>query len=301
MRTCKILTSSVLAGMLAACGGGGSSGGSAGSEPSAMAFAFPAATAERAASPAVAQYVVSGDCTGAEVKLRGVASPATFGAQAASAVTTTTDRLLANCASAGSTSSWQTGFYDSAFLPIGDDNSSGAVAVSDSPWHVPTAVKPGDTGDIGAQTIYADSNRTKVLYHATFTFVVQPDTPTTALAVVTATDKDPSGNVLFVEKDSYQLRPGAWSLLSVDQQYATTSNLHLIYTPGTAAINVPAGSTVTLAAGQLLLVPAGTSVSANGNTSNLLGQLGTIVAPTGAVVTVPATAAGPADNVVMAR
>jgi hypothetical protein len=58
---------------------------------------------------------------------------------------------------------------------------------------------------------------------------------------------------------------------------------------------------VTLAAGQMLLVPAGTTVTSASNTSSLRGQLDTVSAAAGAVVSVPANATGPADNVVTAH
>lgn len=301
MRCCKTLAGMAVAGMLAGCGGGG--GGSAGSTSAGPVFGLPALTAASFASPGIAQYLVSGDCTGAEIKLRDVLTPATFGGQSASGVTTTTDRILVNCPFAGSTSSWQTSYYDANFSHLGADNSSGAVAVSDAPWALPATARPGDSGTYGGETIYADSTRAKVLSHATYTYAVQPDTPATALAILTTTETDPSGNVLVTEKASYQLRQDVSAvLLSIDYQYATTANLHLLYTPGAAAIIVPAGSVVTLGTGQMLLVPAGTSVTtANGNTADLVGHQSTITASAGALVTVPAGATGTADNVVMAR
>jgi hypothetical protein len=286
----------LLAAVLAGCGGGGGGGG----EP--FKYTFAPNSAATFAQESVAQYVVSGDCKGGRVRLRGVLTPATFNGQAVSAVTSTVDQVLANCAAAGSGSSSQTAYYDGRFAVVGNDNSSGSVAVADTPILPPSTMKIGDSGTFGAETLYSDSTRTTVVSHGLYTYSVEFDTYSSALAVLTNTVTDASGKVMLTETTRYVLHDdGTRSLLSIDDQFTTPSPLHIVYTPGTVATTLAAGQTVTLAAGQMLLVPAGTTVTSASNTSSLRGQLDTVSAAAGAVVSVPANATGPADNVVTAH
>lgn len=63
-----------------------------------------------------------------------------------------------------------------------------------------------------------------------------------------------------------------------------------------------AGQTLTMTAGQSINVPKGTIVNApGGNTITLAGDNSTLNTSAGAVVSVPATSTGPADNVITAQ
>jgi hypothetical protein len=62
-----------------------------------------------------------------------------------------------------------------------------------------------------------------------------------------------------------------------------------------------AGQSVTLGAGQTVNVPAGTTVKEGTNTFNIFGHNNQVHTYAGAIVTVSATATGPADNVVTAK
>jgi hypothetical protein len=63
-----------------------------------------------------------------------------------------------------------------------------------------------------------------------------------------------------------------------------------------------AGATVTLTSGQSVLVPSGTTVTVNGGTPQTVsGDNTTTTTSAGAVVSVPATATGAADNTVVAN
>ena len=70
-------------------------------------------------------------------------------------------------------------------------------------------------------------------------------------------------------------------------------------TPVTKSLQ--AGQSLTLSAGQSVNVPAGTTVNAGTSTINVLGHNNQVNTSAGAVVTVSATATGPADNVVTAK
>lgn len=73
-------------------------------------------------------------------------------------------------------------------------------------------------------------------------------------------------------------------------------------TPGPATQSVAAGTSLTLTASMVVLVPAGTIVcSPGGNSAILNGRASTLNVEAGAVVSVPATATGPPDNTVTAR
>ncbi|GAB2857099.1 hypothetical protein GCM10027277_26880 [Pseudoduganella ginsengisoli] len=62
-----------------------------------------------------------------------------------------------------------------------------------------------------------------------------------------------------------------------------------------------AGQSLTMSAGQSVNVPAGTTVNSGTNTVNIMGHNSTVNTSAGAIVTVSAGAAGPADNVVIAK
>jgi hypothetical protein len=302
MRSRNALAGVLVAVIVAGCGGGGG-GDPANAAPAT--FSFPPPSATTFAAPGVFQYAVSGDCTGAEVHLRGAGVPATFSGQSATAVSTTVDRIWVNCAAAGSVSALHVAYYDANFAYLGQGNApgpAGSVWVADAPWSVPATLKVGDAGTYGSSTLYSDSSRTTVIGRDVHTYLVQASTGTTALLVLSAEYKDASGNLLYSTKETHQLQQGAAPVLvSVEYQYVTPNPMHLVYTPAAAALTLSAGTSVTLGPGQMLLVPAGTTVTANGGTSSLQNHLGTITTSAGSVVAVPANASGPADNVVMVR
>ncbi|MBA5635876.1 hypothetical protein H3H37_02280 [Duganella sp. LX20W] len=76
-----------------------------------------------------------------------------------------------------------------------------------------------------------------------------------------------------------------------------------INTPATSANGVqiiPAGGSHTMVAGEKVMVPAGTIITSNGSTINLSGSNNTVNVTAGAVVQVPSSATGTADNTVVA-
>lgn len=63
-----------------------------------------------------------------------------------------------------------------------------------------------------------------------------------------------------------------------------------------------AGQSVTLTSGETINVPKGTVISGpGGNIVNLSGDNNTVNTSAGAIVSAPASATGPADNVVIAK
>src|SRR6185369_3111620 len=62
-----------------------------------------------------------------------------------------------------------------------------------------------------------------------------------------------------------------------------------------------AGQSVTMVSGQSVLVPAGTIITSNGNIVTVAGDNNTFTTSTGAVVSVPTTATGLADNRITAQ
>jgi hypothetical protein len=68
-----------------------------------------------------------------------------------------------------------------------------------------------------------------------------------------------------------------------------------------AARTLQAGQSVTLGAGETVNVPAGTTVKEGTNTFNIFGHNNQVHTYAGAIVTVAASATGPADNVVTTK
>lgn len=223
--------------MLAACGGGG--GSSATSAGTVLSFPLRSGSNAKTANGAtttltaigtVATRVANGDCSGTAAQTSGAAAGgATFeGVAALSAVTVGTISFT-NCAPA-STTTTITDYYDSNYLPLGTNTHGGIYGVFLTPPIIPDSVTVGATGTIGSITLYTDITKTVGAGRDDISFVIEPDTASTAIVNKISKRYNAASQLLATEQDRYRITStGALTWISADIQYATTSTIHLVF------------------------------------------------------------------------
>lgn len=239
MKILAVVLSSIT---LVACGGGGSGGGTAApSGPVTSTLSFPVRsglnaltasgqTVNLTANGTAATQLTDGLCTGT---LHGSKAPATGGATfeaapALSAVSVST-LTFSNCTPATATST-ATNYYDSNYLPMGDSIQGGNYGVFLIPPTVPNAVTVGTPGTIGTETLYTSSTKLVGAGRKDISFVVEPDTATTAIFNLVTKQYNASSQLLYTEQARYRMTStGALTATTLDIQYATTSTNHLVF------------------------------------------------------------------------
>ncbi|HAL36986.1 MAG TPA: hypothetical protein DCP03_02240 [Polaromonas sp.] len=117
-------------------------------------------------------------------------------------------------------------YYDTDYTPLGF-SSSGVYSVYLPPPSIPTSIMVGDTGTIGTATNFTGSSSTGTREGQTVvSYVVEPDTASTAIVNLIFKTFDTSGNLKSTEQDRYKISStGALAPVSKDTLTATT---HLI-------------------------------------------------------------------------
>lgn len=225
--------------LISGCGGGGGGGSAPPAGPVASTLSFPVRAGLNAltasgrtdtlrANGTPATEVADGLCSGTLSQNTGPANgAATFeGAPALAAVSVTTISF-SNCTPASSTST-TTEYSDSNYLPLGFQELGGEYGVYLVPPVIPTSARVGDVGIVGTITLYTDSTKTTSVGNRNISFVVEPDTASTAIVNVIAQEYDAFSTLLFTEQDRYRMTStGALTLISADVQY--NASPHLVF------------------------------------------------------------------------
>lgn len=237
------MTSLLMVGLSGCGGGGGGGGGSSGPVASTLSFPLQSAYKALVASgrsksltvsiTAVSGTTVSGPCSGTgSVVVAPATTPATFeGKPALSAVTTLTLTMSASpgC-NAVTTATTSTAYYDSNYAALGSNVVGGDYGVFLTPLSVPASVKVGDTGIVGTETLYTNSTKATGKGTSTLSYLIEPDTSTTAIADLIATTSDAAGKLAATEQDRYQLTAvGALTPISADALLANGSTVKIQY------------------------------------------------------------------------
>lgn len=213
---------------LLACGGGGSTA-TTGITASVLAFPLKSGANNLIVSGYSKAFTVSGTCTGsANISRSGATSGATFeGSSALSAVETITASYT-GC-SVSSAASSVTGYYDSNYVGLGYSSST-RYGVFRSPPVIPTTVTVGMTAIIGSENLYTNSSKATSAGRSDISFVIEPDSSTTAIVNVIGKDYDTSNALLSTVQSRFRIdASGLLTSVSVDVQYSTTSTTHLFY------------------------------------------------------------------------
>lgn len=208
MKSLKLfLAITVLLG-LSACGGGG--GGASTPVASTDTFQLRAAYVNYLTDTRSAPFTVSGtvegiNVTGSGTTTQGGLTNTTFerlpALQKVSVVTAT---LSANGQSLP-LSATTTTYVDSNYNPLGSDGADYEV-VSGSVT-IPTTAKVNDAGVWYSSTLYSSSAKTSRSGTATVSFVMEPDTASTALLKILRIEKDPSGITTSSSSISFRMTP----------------------------------------------------------------------------------------------
>ena len=224
-----------------ACGGGGGGGSPAPSGPVTSTLSFPVRsglntrtanghTTTLTANGTAATQITDGLCSGTLNKTTGPATGgATFEGVAALSAVTVLTISLSNCTPA-SIASTATTYYDTNYLPLGLNVQGGDYGVWLVPPTIPNSVMVGNVGIVGTITLYTDSTKTVGNGRQDSSFVVEPDTASTAILNLIAKGYNSSSSLLFTEQDRYRITStGALTLVSIDIQFSTTSTTHLVF------------------------------------------------------------------------
>lgn len=216
---------------LSGCGGGGGSSAPSGPVTSTSSFPVKSAFTSLVANGASKTITISGDCSGTGSKTAAAATTsATFeGVAGFSAVGTLTTSSSAPCATSSATSF--TSYYDTNYIPLGFNSVGVNYGVYLTPPVFPTSVMVGNTGIIGTVTLYTDSTKTVGNGRENLSYVIEPDTASTAIVNIIAKLYNASSVLIATEQDRHRVATtGPLVPLSADIQYANTSTLHLVFT-----------------------------------------------------------------------
>jgi hypothetical protein len=222
--------------VLSACSGGGGGGGSASTPaPSgavASALSFPLQTGWKAliANGYTNTFTISQDCSGTATLIQTRPSAATFEGVAGLASVLTTTLAYTNCTPASAVQT-ETDYYDTNYVTRGFSVSGANYGIFRAAPIIPTTVKVGDTATLGTEDVYTNSSKTAGAGTRVISYVIEPDTASTAVLNITARDYDIGANLISTEQDRYTMDQfGALTYKSIDLQFATPSTLHLIFT-----------------------------------------------------------------------
>lgn len=198
----------IMAVLLAACGGGGSSDGPVVSTATFQTrTALSNSTQDTRSSP----FQVTGTISGINVAGSGIVteSPVTSttfeGKSALRKLTNTTMELTRSGQSIPL--SWSSAsYFDSNYNPMGYVSDDAYVVMSNNVT-IPNTARVNDTGVLYTASIYLDSSKTTLLGTETASYVLAPDTASTALLKITTIEKDTSGNTVSTSTAAYRITP----------------------------------------------------------------------------------------------
>jgi len=211
---------------LTACGGGG---GASDPVTSSNSFDIRAGSARLVANGATTTLAVSGACSGTYSQIISpVTTRTTFNGSAALSGDFAFTANYSNCTPATS-SGTTTVYYDTNFVQIGYDSGSGGYGIWSAIEPLPTAAKVGDVGFVGIINKYRNSTKSTYTGKQEISYVIEPDTDTTAVANLIYTTYNTSNALTSTEQVRYRVAAdGSLSLISKDIQNATGSNSRFI-------------------------------------------------------------------------
>lgn len=195
--------------LLAACGGGG--GGS--SEPVTSTETFQVRTAWTNYITNTATYTgtISGTyasypVTGSMVVTQGGLGAGTFEGQSAlSKSTTATGNIVINGTNVPSAVT-ATMFFDSNYVPLGNTGGADYEVVTGTVT-IPTTARVGDTGNFYSINRYSSSSKTLLRGTTQVSYVLEPDTATTAIFKMIKVEKDTTNTTTSNSTISFQITP----------------------------------------------------------------------------------------------
>jgi hypothetical protein len=211
---------------LASCGGGGGGGG-AGPVTSTLSFPLQSGMKASVQQGGSIDFSVSGTCSGTGNMNSSTPIPATFQTVTGFSVLSAFSMNLPNC-SPSYLYGTSTDYYDSNYNQLGTIDSSGGYGVYATSPAIPASVKVGNTGTIGTIN-YSDSTQTFPTGHEDISYLIEPDTASTAIVDVIDKSYDLSGTLTSTGQNRSRIKSdGTLTPVSTDIQYANGSTTHLV-------------------------------------------------------------------------
>jgi hypothetical protein len=229
MKALKLAGSCAFALSLLACGGGGGGGSPAGPVTSTLSFPLQAAYSALLAAGYTKNYTITGSCSGTASETDGPATGgATFeGTGGRLSVAVSFSRTLTNC-TPQSTVTTSVAYYDTNYIPLGENTVGGNYSVFLTPPVFPTTVTVGATGVVGTITRYTNSTKGTVAGRGDFSYVIEADTASTAIVNLIDKEYDASGTLTATGQSRYRIAAtGALVPVSIDVQQA--NGIHVVY------------------------------------------------------------------------
>ena len=216
---------------LAGCGGGGG-GGDSGPQASSATFAFQSSFRAYTLAGSTTNYSISGSCSGTATLTEAPAVTSTFEGVSGYSSTETATINLSNCTPA-SNATTSTTYFDGNFTPLGVSTLGEEYAkFQTAPPALPATIKVGDTAQFGSLIVYTDSTKTTVTGSRLLSYVVEADSVNSAIVNLISRDYDTANRLLSTQQSRYRITTaGAFSPVSIDVQYSTTSTVHILFTP----------------------------------------------------------------------
>lgn len=198
---------------LTGCGGGGSgsTSGTATSGPVTSTETFQLRTAwinylsESRSIPFTVTGTVSGTTVGGSGTVTfGTILSTTFEGQSALSKSVTATYVINVNGTSLPLGGTSTSYFTSNYAPLGFSGSEYQVVTATS---IPTTAKVNDTGTLYVTDIYTSSSKTSKSGTSTSTFVLEPDTATTALLKVIDVEKNTSNNIISTEISTFRITP----------------------------------------------------------------------------------------------
>lgn len=210
--------------LLSACGGSDSTPAT-GPVTSTLSFPLKSAYSALVVNGYTKRYNVSGSCNGFASE---VTAPATGGQtfNGVSVPWSTALTLSINLTTCASITATVNTYYDTDYTPLGF-SSVGVYSVYLPPPSIPASIMVGDAGTVGTAKNLTDSSSTIAPAGKTVvSYVVEPDTASTAIVNLIFKTFDNSENLTSTEQDRYRISStGALTPVSKDTLTLTT---HLI-------------------------------------------------------------------------
>jgi len=228
MTRLKLLLISFVFSFLAACGGGGGGGG--GTVASANTFDIQAGWSRLVANGFTSTFTVSGTCSGTFNLTDGAANTSTtFEGAPAISGNSVISMTLSTSGCTPSTASTETRYYDSNYNLLGYSVLGGSYGVWVTPPTFSNTARVGDVVVVGTVNKYTNSTKSTSAGRQENSYVIEPDTATTAITNLITKNYNTSNALTSTEQDRYRIAAdGSLTLISIDIQYANGSTTHLV-------------------------------------------------------------------------
>jgi hypothetical protein len=213
---------------LSACGGGGGdNSASAGPVTSSETFQLRTAYVNYVKETRSLPFTVTGTSsgtkfTGSGTATQGALTSATFESQAAQQKTSTISGSITVNGVTQPISSSSTTYVDSNYNPLGSSGSDYSVVTGSA--SIPNTARVNDTGTWYSTIRYASSTKAILRGTETVSYVLEPDTASTALLKIIISKKDTSNNLTSSTTVTFRIKPdGTLTRISESNVEGSTS------------------------------------------------------------------------------